>query len=330
MLLGSIRPSYVTPAEHFNFTSPPPEVMRGGRESDFSPIVILLLNISIEATMKKLFIVFCLLLFGSPAFAQDLLIVRENNRYDDVLKVFYDSLPVKSVILHSRGLSRANVVVKIKRAKPRLVLALGPEALEKADQATIPIFYIGVENTAPYDGRKNITGISTGIPAVEQIKHFQKVIPSIKRLGIVYSTLSSPVIDAAKRFKGIELVKIEAPHLKDSVPAITDVFKEGIDAFWVIPDIGVYYPEMRNYLYRLSFQNRVPILTTVPQFQREGAVVSLEIDYEEMGKKAGEMVVDILNGEWTKPTVAAFDTRVNTVIAGKMGINFEKEWVTER
>lgn len=279
--------------------------------------------------MKKFILALCLVLLGSSVFARDLLIVKENNDYDEALEVFHASFPGESAILYSRGFDRANVVVKIKRAKPRLILAVGPRAMEKADQASIPVFYMGVENTAPYDGRKNITGISTGIPAVEQIKVFQKAIPSIKRLGIVYSAGSSPIIDEAKQYEGVELIEIETPRLKDSVPAIMNVFEKGIDAFWAIPDIGVYYPEMRRFLYSLSFRNRIPLLTTVPQFREEAAVVSLEIDIEEMGKRAGEMVAEILNGQWVKPSIASYDVRVNTLIAGKMGINFEKEWLAE-
>ncbi len=279
--------------------------------------------------MKKLILILCLLLPVSSASAEELLIVKENSKFDESLKSFTAVFSGETRTLYTRNLSRADIVVRIKRAKPPLILAAGPEALTKADQASIPIVYIGVENTAPYEGRDNITGISTRIPPAEQLKVFLRAIPSIKRVGIVHSALSGLFVEEARGVEGVELVDVEACNPRHAVPAITDVFESGIDAYWVVSDLGVYYPEMHNYLYRLSFQNRIPLLTTIPKFRKEAAVVSLEADLDEMGKQAGAMVNEILRGKWMKPEIAAYNTRVNRLVAGKMGISFEKEWLVE-
>ncbi len=283
--------------------------------------------------MIRFFLILCALSIGISAHAAEILIVKEGSRHNAALKSFRGECRAVTSVLDSSNMERFDVVRYITRMAPlppRVILAVGSNALSKVDQSKIPIVYMMVTDTSPYQGRKNITGISMGLPALEQIKAYKDTIPSMERIGVVYTYRTAHLVEEARKFPGIELVAREIPHPKESVPAMMDVFAKGLDGYWALLDPGVYYEEMLSYLYELSFRSRKPILTTIPRVMHEAAVVSLEVDPLEMGKEAGRMVRDVLDGHWPEPVTANFTIRTNELIAGKMNISLKQTRFAEK
>lgn len=293
--------------------------------------------------MKRVLLAACVLFYGSYALAETLLIVQEDRSFKKILAGFLEGYTETYETYYSIGKTGTKIVAAINTLQPEIVLTIGPAALAKVAQTktSIPIVYVAVANTAPYDGRKNITGVHLNISPVEQLRVYQKTIPSIRRIGVICSPRSAHLIKKARGITGIELISIEIDNAKEMVPALSTVFlgidENGIrkpelqiDAFWMVPDATIYYPEMNKHMFTLSFVNKIPILTFSPRMRDYGAVVSLEVDPFEIGRQAQEMITAILNGEeWPAPQVAAYEVEINHVVAEKMGFNLGVHYVNK-
>ncbi len=231
-------------------------------------------------------------------------------------------------VIDATELNPESISRKIRRLGPDIVVAMGPLALSGVGEINgdTAVVYCMVNNPHPYNARKNITGVSMEIPPSAQLDAFLKSLPHLKKIGLVYNRDRSgqfaKLAETACMNRGLTLVPREVISPRETIPAITEL-RGRIDAFWMIPDAVVYYPEMARHLLLFSFNNRIPVLTFSPKYRKSGAIVSLEIDPLEMGRQAGKMVNAILTGrnvEDVPPQTASFSVNLNRKVAGKMRI----------
>jgi ABC-type uncharacterized transport system substrate-binding protein len=191
---------------------------------------------------------------------------------------------------------------EIRRSRPRLLVAIGIDALLKVKGINnIPIVYLMIPNPRSLlSGEENITGVSMRISAEKQLAKLKEVFPEVKRVGLVYDPHKTGffienALEASKGL-GIKLVLREVDSPKNVDSAIRGVAKDGIDVLWMLPDTTAVTPETVDSFFISSLDNRIPILTFSQKFLEKGAVVSVGVDPEDMGRQAGEMVKRILSG----------------------------------
>jgi putative ABC transport system substrate-binding protein len=285
--------------------------------------------------MKKLtaaLLTTVLLLFAqSMAAAADIISVQSINiqPYDDALNGFKKTCKCEAKKIVIADIQEANIVDDIRETKPDAVIAIGLDALNSVKAIKdIPIVYLMVlDPSHEITDRENITGVSMNIPPEEQLHAIPKIIPEIKTVGILYDPektgdFVSKVNRAAAR-KGIKLIAKEVSSAKE-VPAVLEAMKGNIDAFWMVPDVTVITPDTAEYIFLYSFNNGIPVITFSRKYLDMGALISLEIDPEDIGRQAGEIVGKILSGTDVKdiPATSArrIVPRINRLAAGKLGI----------
>nr|MBP7323567.1 hypothetical protein [Deltaproteobacteria bacterium] len=96
--------------------------------------------------------------------------------------------PIERLAVHEQEPS--DLLKHVRNSRPSLILAIGLEALRKAqDVKEIPVVYCMVLTSPshPLGNGINITGVSMNVPQEKQLGMFIDALPEVKRIGIVYS-----------------------------------------------------------------------------------------------------------------------------------------------
>jgi len=324
-------------AEAISFYRGLPRTLRVLAMTDKSVNLIFYWQISMKMIKRIFFILLSLIFLQGVTEAQQKVVVVQGLKtkpYEEALRGFQSACNVETKEIVISEQEEAEIVRKIRRIKPDMILAVGVEALSKVKKIKdIPIVYLMVLNpTSPISKQENITGVSMNIPPEKQLSLLQDVLYEAKRVGLLYDPAKTGSFVEKARYSseklGIKLVVKEVYNPKD-VPSMLDSMKNGIDVFWMLPDTTVITPETVEFLFLFSLENKIPVLTFSDKYLEMGAMMSVGIDTFDIGKQAGEMAKEILSGMNIK-NISRVDARktvftFNLKIAKKLGITIKNE-----
>jgi putative tryptophan/tyrosine transport system substrate-binding protein len=289
---------------------------------------------------KKIFLTFLLVLLllfhVSEAFPQEILVVQNHKikPYGDAYSGFKSLVNTRIAGVDYSFRNSNGAVEYLSGSKPDLILAIGMDALQKVKIFSgVPIVYLMVLNpSAMVHEERNITGVSMTISPEKQLAAIRKVLPSARRIGLLYDPKKSALFvkkaqAASKGFK----IDLLAKEVGDSrfVPTALTSMKGAIDAFWMIPDTTVVTPDTVELLMLFSLENKIPVCTFSTKYLEVGALMSLDINAFEMGRQAGELAVKILSGKRVTeiPPVEAdtADLVINESVARKLKVPINED-----
>ncbi len=250
--------------------------------------------------------------------------------YEDAITGFKSACHcrVESFAVSESG--EAEIMEKISKNKPDMILAIGPQALLMVKETqNIPVVYIMVMNFGTMLSQKNnITGVNMNINQETQLALISKALPVVKNIGLLYDPdrtgyLVEKAQKSAKKI-GIGLVAREIHKPEKVIPAIKHM-KGKIDAFWMMPDITVITPETVEFLLLFSLENKIPVIAFSEKYTDSGALMSIGIDAFDTGIQAGEMAEKFFSGTDIK-NIQQADARkpvitINLKVAKKLGIH---------
>lgn len=250
--------------------------------------------------------------------------------YNDALNGFRAVCNGRLNRIAGPGLSEPEILKKVRRSRPELILAIGMDALDKLKSIKdVPIIYVMVlspRNLVPEGG--NITGISMKIAPEKQFAVLRELLPNVRRIGVFFDPDKSGYYvgraSNAASLMGIELLTKKVKSSKEAVAAI-DAIKGKVDALWLLPDTTVVNQGTIDLLLLSSLENSIPVITFSDKYAEKGALLSLEVDPVDAGKQAGEMANRLLGGTDIRK-IANEDARsaiitVNLLVAKKLGIH---------
>lgn len=265
------------------------------------------------------------------------ILVVQNHRikpYSDAFAGFKSRLNDKfrgvDYVFHDSG----GALAYLEGRKPDLILAIGLDALKRVrNYSGAPIIYLMVLNpSAVVHNGNNITGVSMTISPEKQLAAIRRVLPSAKRIGLLYDPNKSASFvkrarGAAREF-GIDLLAKEVRSSRE-VAATLNSLKGIIEAFWMVPDTTVITPDTLQLIMLFSLENNLPVCSFSTKYLDMGAFMSLDINAFDMGRQAGELASKILAGKRPVdlPPVEA-DTvhlSINESVAGKLRIPIDQE-----
>lgn len=284
--------------------------------------------------MKKLILLIMLsLLPCARACADgDILVIQSLaiKPYNVALQGFRTVCDIKEQKFISSEFSDADLLAKVRKMRPGLILAIGQDALVKVKGIRdVPIVYLMVLNPQSLVKESaNITGVSMNIAPERQLSLLRQILPRARKIGLLFDPVKSGVFvgkarNAAEK-TDIELVTKAVHSSRDAVSAIEGM-KGRVDALWLLPDTTVVNPATIDLLLLSTIENRIPVLIFSEKYVEKGALMSLEIDPAEAGKQAGEMANRIMSGERVN-NIREEDARgsimtVNLIVAKKLGIS---------
>jgi putative tryptophan/tyrosine transport system substrate-binding protein len=178
----------------------------------------------------------------------------------------------------------------------------------------------------------NITGLANQIEIVSE-KNFELLKsskPGIKRVGIVFSPDNAPSAKTAKAMQeevgprlGLTVVPVGVTKLEDLAGAFEMIIREQLEALHVLPVPVVF--ASRAKILDFTLQQRLPALSPIGEYVREGFLMSYGYDNLATWARTGSYVDRILRGanpaELPIEQVDRFQLVINQKTA--RAINFE-------
>lgn len=190
-----------------------------------------------------------------------------------------------------------------------VIVAIGTPSAQSVAAATssIPLVFSAVTDPVAaklvpkLDGSgTNVTGGSDALPYEPQIELMRQIIPSLKSIGYVYSpgeVNSTIVLKALKENLTPLGIKVhEAPAQRSTDIAMAARSLEGrVDMIYTSTDNNVV--SAYESLYQVAKESKIPLIASDTSSVERGAIAALGVNYYDLGRETGKIVVRILNGE---------------------------------
>ncbi len=279
--------------------------------------------------------------FPAPAAAAEIAILKSSNikAYNDAVDGFKAAAPNGSTFREydldgdlDRGRKLAR---KIRASDAALVLAVGLKAAmaAKLEIVDTPVIYVMVLDPSKHDlTAANMTGVLLEVPIGRQFSTIRSLLPGQRHVGVLYDpSKTSAVVEEARhqaKAYGLELVAAQVASERD-VPASLRTLLPTVGALWLVPDSTVLTDESLRFILNTALDQRVPVIGFSPEFVRSGALLSMSVDYSDIGRQAGSLARRILEGRVNLPLKAVPADRIkmalNLKAARFLGIDVPKE-----
>lgn len=215
-----------------------------------------------------------------------------------------------------------------------LVLAIATPAAQAVAQVIPeqPVVFAAVtdpvaaELVASWDAPGgNVTGVSDMNPVDGQLELLLEIAPDVESVGIVYSSgeINSEVQVEAAEAAAAELgITIEKAAVSNSSEVQQAAESLDVDAFYVPTDNNVV--AAIEALLQVAESKSLPVVSSDEGSVERGAIASLTVDYEQQGRDAATMAIEILDGsnpgELAVRVQEEFMLSINPDAAERMGV----------
>ncbi|MEW5924950.1 MAG: ABC transporter substrate-binding protein [Candidatus Zixiibacteriota bacterium] len=196
----------------------------------------------------------------------------------------------------------------VRNSNPAMVLTVGSFATKIVSDRIKdkPIIFSAVLNPETSEFVKslqhpggNITGASLDIPPDIQFNYFKKVIKNLKKIGVLYTEETQNLIPPARilaRNAGLELHAVLITSEKD-IPVALDSLNQIVDGYWSVADGQIYSPRSTRFILLNTLRNAKPFMGFSGNMVESGALFGLEYDYKDIGRQAGKIACEVLEGQ---------------------------------
>ena len=254
-----------------------------------------------------------LLLQAPTALAKDLIVAvksLEAEPYTVAFQGFQEALARQDVAIQEYSLKDGDnerILSQIRDRRPALILTLGSTAtgVVRSQIKDIPVIFCMVLNPVASGfvqsmraSGNNLTGASLDIPARLQFEAFKAVVPSIKRVGVLYNPRETgEVVESAAKVArelGLELIAIPVSSGERLQDVVVNLDRK-IDALWTVADSTIFSSDRATeFLLRKTIEQKIPFMGLSPAFVKAGALLALAVDYKDVGVQCGEVATQIL------------------------------------
>ena len=228
---------------------------------------------------------------------------------------------------------------------PDVIVAIATPSAQSlvAATKTIPIVYSAVADPIAAQLVKdwkpsgtNVTGLSHMLDLNKQIEIMKKVVPNVKKVGIVYNpgeVNSAVVVKQLKGLleqQGIVLVDVAAPRTVDVAPAAKSLIGK-VDMIYSTTDNNVV--STYESLVKVCNDAKIPLVASDTDSVKRGAIAAYGVNFYDLGRETGKVVVRILQGE--KPGNIASATSknlelfINPAAAQKQGVALSPDFLKQ-
>ena len=203
----------------------------------------------------------------------------------------------------------AQIARKYVGGKPDAIVAIATPSAQAVVAATkdIPVVFSAVTDPVAAKLVKswdasgtNVTGVSDMSPLDKHLELVKKVAPNAKRVGVIYSpgeANSVAIVEALKKAApaaGLVLVEASAARSVDVASAAQSLVGK-VDVIYAPTDNNVM--SAFEGIVKVAQQSKIPVIAADTDGVKRGAVAALGLNYYDIGRQTGKVVVRILNGE---------------------------------
>jgi len=146
----------------------------------------------------------------------------------------------------------------------------------------------------------NITGTSDRWPTAAQFDLLLQLVPSVKRIGVVYnpgetnSETNMKEVEKVCKDKNLKLITVSVSNTSEVYAAAQSLVNK-IDAFYVSADNTVI--TAMDAVIKVSEKNKIPLLPGVSSNVEQGGFGTLGPDYFDVGVQSAKLADKIIKGE---------------------------------
>ena len=237
----------------------------------------------------------------------------------------------------------AQIARKFVGDRPDVAVAIATPSAQALVAATksIPIVFSAVTDPVAAKLVKswdpsgtNVTGVSDMSPLQNQIDLILKVVPKAKRVGVIYNPGEANSVAIVNEFKKLLAAKnmtlVEAPAARTvDVSSAAQSLVGKVDVIYAPTDNNVM--SAFEGIVKVAEQTKLPIVAADTSAVKRGAAAAIGLNYYDLGRQTGKIVVRILNGEApgkiASQTSTTFELFVNPKAAQKQGLTLSSELV---
>jgi putative tryptophan/tyrosine transport system substrate-binding protein len=124
-------------------------------------------------------------------------------------------------------------------------------------------------------------------------------------------------------------VKVLPVESEKDVPQQLRTLLSDVEALWLIPDSAVLTNESIPFILESALARHIPVIGFSPELTRLGALLSMSVNYGDVGRETGLLVTRILDEERLLPLnpvpIKRLKITVNLKTARFLGMTFPKE-----
>jgi putative ABC transport system substrate-binding protein len=273
------------------------------------------MNLAIKLTLAAL--LFPLLCPSASAEQKRVVIVKSSNspsflKAEDGFKKEIRKSEIDAILMEydvsDESKETGEIARNIRELRPDLIVSIGSRSTAMVSQQIkdIPTVFCMVLNPVSSgfvqgmsSSENNLTGASLDIPVRIQLEKFKLIVPSLKKLGVLFTPDSKQVIIEAKTVCeniGIDLVP-ELIHSEKEIPGAVEALAQEADGLWAVADTVIFTPQSTQYILLYTLRNGVPFMGLSTSFVKAGALFTLACDHKDVGRQAGELALRVLSGE---------------------------------
>ncbi len=202
------------------------------------------------------------------------------------------------------------IAKKFAADKPDAIVAISTPSAQPIVAATksIPVIFTAIIDpvaaklvpSMDKPSGTNVTGLSDYIPFEPQFEMMQKMLPSLQRIGYVYSPgeiNSTVVLERMKTYltpKNIKVIAVAAPRTTDVGTAARSL-RGKADLIYTATDNGVV--SAYEAMYKAATEIKIPLVAADTGTVTRGAVAAYGPNFYDLGVQTGQIVARVLKGE---------------------------------
>jgi putative ABC transport system substrate-binding protein len=204
------------------------------------------------------------------------------------------------------------IAQKLMGQEMQVLVAIGTTGAQAA--LNVPVVFASVTDPKGAKLIGNVTGVSNFVSPEDQFDMMLKIIPNLKKLGVIYNpgeansdSLLKKMQDAAKR-KGIEIVPATASKTSEVAIAAQSLIAK-VDAIFINNDNTAL--AALSTVGQVCREKKIPLFSSDGDINESGALALLGADQYEIGRQTGRIVAKILRSEPTSSIPIEYPTKVN-------------------
>lgn len=187
---------------------------------------------------------------------------------------------------------------------------------------------VGISREDPLQHPAHLAGFGTMQPIAETLKIAKELLPSLTTIGVVWNPAEANSEANVKRARslcpdlGLTLLEANAENTAAVGEAASSLTSRGVQAIWVGGDVTAM--TAIDTLVGAARRAKIPVFTSMPGSTVHGAIFDLGANYFEVGRLAGELAAEVLNG--TSPaTIAIRNVMPETLLINRDALAGLKE-----
>lgn len=159
---------------------------------------------------------------------------------------------------------------------------------------------VGITGDKPLEHPAHLAGFGTMQPIALAFRAAREMNPALAAVGVVWSASESNS-EAQVRLARVVCAELGITLLESTIDnsasvgeAANALIARGVDAIWMGGDVTVMTAV--DALMAAARKGRIPVFTVIPPNVTKGALFDLGADYPEVGRLAGKLAAEILNG----------------------------------